>query len=698
MTSPTRNASDVADFISESLTYLDEIEPKLAVLKNDPDSASQEQIAVFFRAFHSIKGVSGFLHFDRIQTLTHRAEEVLDRLRSGKQTLTSEIVTLILSVSDHLRGQLHGIRDSGEDLENHDQFNHLMEALQASLGARQDRDQDRGYAPVENNDGEIKCIFEVFLDKKNMDLATAQAKDVMSKLEALLIELFGDPENVNPVKLIYQYIAILNYNMGFLGHLRISSVCNSVMKYLNSLRNVDGSLKTGPDLPLLASSFKMLTSLIEDEKSLSEEAQTELITELGKTIQTAMRTSSKHVPTAGTAIVPAPPAAGEIRVGLDKLDHLIGLIEELSMVASGISKGVITEEPISRAQEGQLVHVTEALQELAIAVRQVPAGQILRKLVRVVSDVSEKLGKSVRLQILGEEIEMDREVLDALHDPLVHIVRNALDHGLENPSEREQSGKNKTGELKIETWHGNGEFCVSVADDGRGVNREKVLSRALAKGLVNEEARNWPDARVYEILLLPGFSTAEAVTEFSGRGVGMDVVAKTVEKLRGRIEIESKPGQGTRLLVRVPMANALTESLIVAIGSLRYILRISSIRETFYPGPKQLISLPNGLEKVKLRDSLYPVIRLPHSERARTRKDNLMILIENRGHRIALAIDEVIGKIQGVIKSKPAFLRASRFVAGYAIIGTGSDDIAWALDLDRLATEEEHRFPAKVAP
>lgn len=382
-------------------------------------------------------------------------------------------------------------------------------------------------------------------------------------------------------------------------------------------------------------------------------------------------------------------AKAEIRVSLERLDKMVDLIEELGVVSTGVVSAAeaADDDDALKQTASKLRKITEELQEITVSIRMVPLSTVFRKMIRLVGDVSSKLGKKARLEIVGEQTELDKDAVEALQDPLVHILRNCVDHGLESPEERAAAGKPETGIVRLQAWHSGGEAWISVSDDGKGISREKVFAKAVSLGLVAADAvLSAPETLAF--LFHPGFSLAKGVTEFSGRGVGMDVVKKNIQGLKGRVDLESEPGAGTTFLIRLPMANALTESMLVRVGSVKYVIRVASIRETFKPSLQSVLRLPNGDELVTLRGRRYPVVRLHLVHAIKDGETDLerglIMIVENRGKQTGLFVDEVLGKIQAVIKTPPALLKSALTIAGCSIIGTASDAVALALDINAL--------------
>ncbi|RLB02181.1 MAG: chemotaxis protein CheA, partial [Deltaproteobacteria bacterium] len=322
---------------------------------------------------------------------------------------------------------------------------------------------------------------------------------------------------------------------------------------------------------------------------------------------------------------------------------------------------------------GQLARITSELQKTAMALRMVPIRQTFQKMIRLVRDLAKKSGKRVQLQMEGEETEIDRNMVEEIYEPLVHMVRNAIDHGIEPPEERRARGKPEEGTVLLRAYHKGGNIVIEISDDGRGLDREKILKRAREQGLV-AEGEELSDKEVLHLIFRPGFSTAEEVTDVSGRGVGMDVVKKAVEKLRGRIEVESTPGEGSTFTLRLPLTLAIIDGMVLRVGDERCILPTLSIQEALKPSKEQCFTVTGKGEMIKVRDELLPLVRL-HAlfglPDGRPPWEALVIVAESEGRKKCLLADEVLGKQEVVIKSLGEAFGAVKGVAGGAIMGDG---------------------------
>lgn len=387
--------------------------------------------------------------------------------------------------------------------------------------------------------------------------------------------------------------------------------------------------------------------------------------------------------TLGEAAAPA-----TVKVELAKVDLLADLMGELVIAQSQIRQNpalaALTDQKLAR-DLGQMARITSELQRLTMSLRMVPIGTTFRKMVRLVRDLSHKVGKAVNLTLEGEDTEIDRNMVEALYEPLVHLVRNAVDHGLESPEERRSRGKPAKGRLWLRAFHKGGNIIIEIEDDGRGLNREAILARAREKGLVAPGDTLTP-VQIDHLIFEPGFSTSREVTEISGRGVGMDVVKQTVESLRGQIDIASRPGEGCRFTLRLPLTLAIIDGLLVRVGQERYVIPAVAVRETVHPQPQDYFTVAGQGELIRVRSQLIPMVRLRRlfgSENGDIPvTEGLALIVEHDGEPRALLVDEVLGKQEVVIKSLGPLFQNTRGLAGAAILGDGR--VGLILDLAGL--------------
>jgi two-component system chemotaxis sensor kinase CheA len=435
------------------------------------------------------------------------------------------------------------------------------------------------------------------------------------------------------------------------------------------------------------------------------------------------QTAASHAPTPAAVSVPlaaavgggsgtGAPAAGQkpaaskqdIRVDLHKLDLLINLVGELVIAESMVTRcpavAHVEDEYYSRAKH-QLRRICDDLQDCAMSVRMIPLSATFRKMVRLVHDLATKSGKKIKLNLVGEETEVDKTVIEQIADPLVHIVRNSCDHGVEPPEDRVAAGKSDTGSVTLTGKHEGGEVWIMITDDGRGLNRERILAKALEKGLVGSDAKDWPDDRIFRLVFEPGFSTADKITDISGRGVGMDVVKRNIEKLNGRIDIASRGGRGSTFTLRIPLTLAIVDAMLVQVGEGTYMIPTLTIRESLVPTMNQVTVTPEGREILRLREEMVPIVRLydvfgckPGADKL---KDGILIVAEDSGRSFAFFVDKIVGQQQTVIKGLPDYIGEANGFSGCTILGDGTVSLIVDVGAVSQMTGSFHASPVNKA-
>jgi two-component system chemotaxis sensor kinase CheA len=399
-------------------------------------------------------------------------------------------------------------------------------------------------------------------------------------------------------------------------------------------------------------------------------------------------------PTASTAAVAAP-AAGRrqetmaVKVDTAKLDYLVDMAGEMVIAESLVRHDqdlAALKNPLLQRKIAHLTRITAELQKTAMAMRLVPIGPLFRRMARLVRDLSRQFGKQVEMETQGDDIELDRTIVEELADPLMHMVRNSLDHGIGTPAERQAAGKQATAKLLLKANHQAGQVVIEITDDGRGLNRTKIIEKAIQKGVIHSED-GLSDNEIYNLIFQPGFSTAAQVTNVSGRGVGMDVVRRHIEKLRGRIEIRSAVGEGATFLLKLPLTLAIIDGLVVGVGRERYIVPLFAVREMFRPTAETIWTVQQRAEMALVRGTLLPVIRLYRIFHVQPKNEDplagVLVVAEVEGQRFCVLVDELIGKQEVVIKALGETFKNVTGVAGGAILGDGR--VGLILDLDRLS-------------
>jgi len=389
-----------------------------------------------------------------------------------------------------------------------------------------------------------------------------------------------------------------------------------------------------------------------------------------------------------------------INVNVGKLDELMDLVGELV-----IAEAMVTQNPdiiglqLEQFQKAasHLQKITKEIQDKVMEIRMVPLATTFQRMHRVVRDMSKKLGKNVQLQLLGEETEVDKNIIEHISDPLMHLVRNAVDHGLETTQERMEAGKPETGTLTLEALNVGGEVMIIVRDDGRGLNKQKILEKARANHLLHKSEGDMTDKEIFNLIFLPGFSTKENITEYSGRGVGMDVVMQNIAAVGGTIFVNSEPGKGSTFTIKIPLTLAIIDGMNVRVGDAQYTLPTTSIKESFKPLVKDLITDPHGNEMIMVRGECYPILRIHVRYHVPTNTtqltDGILIMVEQDGRGLCIFVDELVGQQQVVVKALPPYIRGFNTVEGISgctLLGDG--DISLILDVQGLLKMKEEEW------
>ena len=648
-------------FFEESLEGLDAMEAALLALD---EGGNAELVHSIFRAAHSIKGGAATFGFPEMAAFTHEAESLLDQVREGRRAVDKVIVELMLRTVDCLRGMFDRAQ-SGQPLADA-QSEALKQELAAAAGHS---------APAA--------------------ASKAAAKSVASSGWAIQFRphksmLAGGNE---PLRLLRELAA--------LGQLNVEALCDRLPAW-DALDPTECHL--GWRIELTGSATREAIAgvfeWVEDECDLSVEPLAAAVVASAPVAAAASAPVAASAPSGNArAATASSNDAGSVRVAIDKIDGLIDLVGEL-VITQAMLDQFREEFDLSRLallQQGlaQLVRHTRSLQESVMGIRMLPIGSVFNRFPRLVRDLSQKLGKQVKLDLVGEHTELDKTVLEKIGDPLVHLVRNAIDHGLEIPEKRRASGKGDVGTLRLEAFHRGGSIVVEIVDDGAGLNRDAIVAKALQKGLI-ESGENITDEEVGELIFQPGFSTAAVTTDLSGRGVGMDVVRRNVVDLGGTVAIKSRPGAGTTFTITLPLTLAIIDGLTTAVGDECYIVPLVSIVESIQLPADAVRTVTGGGELFRFRGEYLPIIRL-HEQfgcaNARQKiEEGLVIVVESDGTQVGLFIDELIGQQQAVVKSLEANYRRVDGISGATILADGS--VALITDVAGLIRMQSRRKAA----
>lgn len=556
-----------------------------------------------------------------------------------------------------------------------------------------------------------------------------ESREHLASVEVQTLALEQDPGNMEAIHAIFRGYHTIKGLAGFLELPAMQSLAHEVETVLDLARNAQIAITaTVIDHILEAKDFLnvwlgALQSLLDTGAAPSCPDPSELIArirclgtpsgEAGDGLASLSRAvgsdpvtpAESQAPTGAEAPLPAavsPTAAAAektpaerpkrdvavVKVNTAKLDYLVDMVGEMVIAQSLVRHDPeldLQGKPRMARNLTQLARITDEVQRTAMSMRMVPIGHLFQKMSRLARDLSKKTGKAAELIIEGEGTELDRNIVEQLADPLMHMLRNALDHGIESPEERLKTGKPAVGRVRLSAGHQCGHIVIEVSDDGRGLRREKILAKAAQNGIIAPGAQP-TDSEVFNLIFQPGFSTADRITDVSGRGVGMDVVRKHIQKLRGRIDIESTPGKGTTFYLKVPLTLAIIDALVAGVGSERYIMPIYAVREMLRPTAGMISTVQGRAEMALVRGALLPIVRLHERFNVTPRSTDpceaLLIVSENAGKRYCLMVDELIGKQEVVIKSLGEKFQHVQGVAGGAILGDGR--VGLILDLELL--------------
>ncbi len=671
-------------FFQESREGLDVMESGLLSLGTN---GGAESINTIFRAAHSIKGGAATFGFSEVAQFTHGVETLLDEMRNGVRPVTSQSIQTLLQACDCLREMITAT-ESGQPLDqgriaslNADLGHILGEASQAApVAAPAQAPAAAGWRirfdPVPDLLRVRNEPTRMFAELKRLGRLTAVAD--VSRIP-LLEEI--DPET-----------CYLSWNIEMEGRIPREKLVeifdwvdpNCGLEFI--AMDCPGSGQTRPgeskaDAPPAAAG----TAPAAAHEPGSATAGDAPSADVKKVPAEAERMA---LPAAGSAHK-AGTDSGSIRVATGKVDNIINLVGELLITQSmlcGFADGIDPSE-LDRLRQGlaQLARNTRELQECVMQIRMLPISFAFNRFPRIVHDLSRKLGKKVELKFTGEGTELDKTVLEKITDPLVHLVRNALDHGLETPERRAAAGKPETGTIELAAFHEGGNIIIEVRDDGAGLNKARILQKARERGLI-DPTQELNDEQVDNLIFMPGFSTAEQVSDVSGRGVGMDVVRRNIHDLGGYVQITSREGEGSTIRIRLPLTLAILDGQLVRVGQETYIISLVAIVETIQIKPERLNTLVGRTEVFRLRDEVLPIVKLcdqfgiePDSSRA---QDGLLVVVEADGRRAGVLVDELLAQQQVVIKSLESNFKTVSGIAGATILGDGK--VSLIIDVPEL--------------
>ena len=675
-------------FFDESFEGLEIMESGLLGL--DIGAADEETINTVFRAAHSIKGGSATFGFSVVADFTHLMETLLDEMRDGTRMVTEDSVDYLLKSVDCLRELLTAVQSETEH--NVEFVNEVKAGLERIL---------HGDAAAESssevNEGTKEESLEVEIDGWIIEFKPA---DYLLKTGNDPVRLINEISLLGPIETtcctdnlplfseLDPELIYLTWSIKLDGNVAKEQI-NEVFEWVDDdadivLTCIGGSVEAVDEKSNESASLPESAA----EPESTEETKVAANPEPIKTV--AVSADSSEAAKKATAKKPAKDQSS-IRVGIDKVDDLINMVGELVITQSMLGQlgENMNATNIEKLQDGlaQLERNTRELQESVMRIRMLPISFAFQRFPRMVRDLSNQLNKEIDLKLLGEQTELDKTVMEKIGDPLVHLVRNSVDHGIETPEEREAAGKPRMGTVELNAFHQGGSIVIEITDDGKGIDKDVIFNKAVEKGVVNA-TDNLTDEQIFDLIFAPGFSTAAVVSDVSGRGVGMDVVKRNIRELGGSIEVKSEKGVGSKIMIRLPLTLAILDGQLIRVGGDTYIIPLISIIESLQVKDDKISSIGGSAELYKLRDEYLPIVRLyetfgltPDSKEL---KDGLIVIVEGDGSQAGLYVDDLLGQQQVVIKSLETNFRPVEGVSGATILGDGT--VALILDITGLIT------------
>ena len=695
-------------FLDETKEHLQNLSDQLMNLEQDPEN--MDTINEIFRAAHTLKGMAGTMGYKRMQNLTHDMENVFSEVRNNTLKADENMIDLLFQCLDALEEYTENIQNTADEGTNDNE--HLIKALNEFLDSREGaaapakaaekvKEASKEEPAVESNDAsKEKWRSIAFSDTETMVLAEAKKQG----------------KNVFGLTVYVQETCILKAARAFLVYKALEELGETVISVPSAQDIEDEKFDfdfsiifiTDADLDKVKATVMNVSEIegcyiapveLSEKKSQEEQAGRE------KTDETAVAQTGAKAASSQTAAVAAssqtaakaekkavgkPIVNRTVRVDIEKLDVLMNLVSELiiaknSLVSAAQTEGITTNSSVNEPIE-YLESVTTNLHESVMKVRMVPIESVVQKFPKMIRDLSKKLDKKMQLFMSGEETELDRTVVDEIGDPLMHLLRNSADHGLESAEVRKERGKPEVGSIFLDAYQDGNNVVIEVRDDGNGIDVEAVKAKAVEKGKISQEqADAMSDKDVIDLLFQPSFSTAEKVTDVSGRGVGLDVVKSKIESLSGDVEVKTKLGEGSTFIIRLPLTLAIIQALMVEVGGEKYAISLGSIQTIEDIAPNEIKFVQNE-EVINLRGDVIPLIRLNKvldNESAKGPDDNLIVAIVKKGDKLAgLVVDELMGQQEIVIKSLGKYINKSKVISGATILGDG--EIALIIDANAL--------------
>ncbi|MBW3115657.1 chemotaxis protein CheA [Providencia rettgeri] len=663
---------DITEFYQ---TFFDEADELLRdmeqhLLELDPFDPDSEQLNAIFRSAHSIKGGAATFGFTQLQNTTHTLENLLDKARHDELTLTPDIIDVFLDAKDVMASQLDAYKN--DSLPDEDTFKRICEVL----------------SRVENRAEEVAETGTAISETKVEDAVVEDTPAKQGEYSYyFMISLNQLKENE---------VDLLADELSLFGHLyHTEKTANSLQAWVGTNTDIDdisGVLCFVVDESQISHevisfadclAFSKEETLLNDDKVAANEVTEPQVDTPQSSAKPAAPTTAKK-----TAIAKPKGDSSSIRVAVEKVDQLINLVGELVIIQSMLTQHSqhVDQNEYSDLLSSivQLERNSRALQESVMSIRMMPMDYVFSRFPRMVRDIASKLGKKIELKVEGSSTELDKSLIERIVDPLNHLVRNSLDHGIEKPEVRVANGKSEAGTLTLAAAHQSGNICIEVRDDGAGLNRERILAKAKSQGMNVHDGMS--NDEVAMLIMAPGFSTAEVVTDVSGRGVGMDVVKRNIQDMGGRIQIGFTEGKGTVIRILLPLTLAILDGMSVKVAEDVFIVPLSAIISTLQPRQEDIYRLAGEEKMLLVRGEYLPLVELHQvfsiEEAERNLDNSIVLIIQNAGHRFALLVDKLVGQQQVVVKNIESNYRKIPGISAATIMGDGS--VALILDVAEL--------------
>lgn len=682
-------------FKEEAYELLSTLENSLIELEKDP--SDEELIAKVFRALHTIKGSSGMFGFDVIASFTHNIENVFDLIRTGAVAINNEIINLTLLAKDQIALMLED--DFVLDNESEIKLNEIKSAFGEIGSSNKNHEIVKKNSEIKNeelsnNPGATSLYLihfiptdDIFNNGSNPLLVISDLRDLGICFVKAYTEKIPVIDQIDTEK-CYTYWDIILITDKNINEVRdvfifVEDNCKLNIEEITDCNELNDERINALEKILAEKASVSLDDLkpvITTEKDTKKENKTTVNVKEKGTEQKRTETKPKHNESDSNS---------SIRVNSEKLDTLVNLVSELVTVHARLNRvaGKLSDSELNSVAE-EIERLAWDLRDNALNIRMLPIGTVFSKFQRLVRDLSQELGKEVELITNGAETELDKNVIEKLNDPLIHIIRNCIDHGIESKAVREQKGKSAVGKVILSARHSGANVLIEIKDDGAGINKDAILAKARERNLISAD-KELTEKEIYNLVFLPGFSTAKQVTNISGRGVGMDVVRRTIESLRGSIEIESRGSEGTSIVLKLPLTLAIIDGLLIKLGDDHFVIPLSFVNECVEIIDRKNQEI-NGRHVLNVRGELIPYIPLRDHFNINSGlpKIEQIVIIKEDNTKIGFVVDHVVGENQTVIKSLGNFYKDVEGVSGATILGDGT--VALILDIPKLVQLAEN--------